>query len=423
MIEEQGNGVSHLYTTVVNNIGNVHYAQGNYVKAIDCFSVSVKNNEALGNKNGMASALNNIGVIYKNQGEEEKALDYYNRAFLIFQELNSTIGMANALSNIGVILQNQQNFEASIEYHNRALALRIGSGDRSGEAGTLSNLGEVYLKMKDYSRASSSLEKGLNIYKITGEKGGESQAYSLLALLQLNTGNNSKAVDFGIKAVKIGQETGIVKVVRDAADILSKAYKNMDNPQKALEMYELYITMRDSLLNIENQKAVIRYEYKSQYEKQAAADSVSFAMESEIKQIEIARQNAEIKARKNQQLGLFGGLMLALIFAGFLYNRFKITSRQKKIIEGQKEVVEIKSKQVTESIEYASRLQTAILPPQKLIVEYLPQSFILYKPRDIVAGDFYWTQKIGDTTFFAAADCTGHGVAKSSNRLILKTCF
>jgi serine phosphatase RsbU (regulator of sigma subunit) len=410
LLEQQNETKSNHYTSVINNIGNVHFAQGNYVKAIDCFSIAVKNNEAQGNKHGMASALNNIGVIHKNQNELEKALEYYNKAFLIFEELKSIIGMANALSNIGVILQNQQNFEESIEYHNRALKLRMESGDRSGEAGNLCNLGDIYIQLKEFELAQKHLESGLEIYRATNDKSGESQAYILLSQLQLKIGNNSKAVEYGSIAVKTGQETGTVKVVRDAAEVLSKAYKNLNDTKSALEMYELFVIMRDSLLNVENQKAVIRFEFKSGYEKQAAADSVAFAKESEIKQIEIAKQQAEIRARKNQQYGLFGGLILALVFAGFLFNRFKVTSRQKQIIEDQKTQVETKSNEVTRSIEYASRLQKAILPPISLVNKYLPNSFVFYKPRDIVAGDIYWAQKTGNTVFFAVADCTGHGV-------------
>jgi serine phosphatase RsbU (regulator of sigma subunit) len=66
--------------------------------------------------------------------------------------------------------------------------------------------------------------------------------------------------------------------------------------------------------------------------------------------------------------------------------------------------------EIQDSIKYAKRIQNAILPPQKLVKEYLPQSFVLYKPKDIVAGDFYWMEHRGDSILFAAADCTGHGV-------------
>ena len=173
------------------------------------------------------------------------------------------------------------------------------------------------------------------------------------------------------------------------------------------------------------------------FDKKMAADSIANAKSQEIKEIEIAKQKVEIKIKKNQQYALYGGLILVLVFAGFMYNRYRITQNQKKIIElqkheveKQKEIVDEKNKEITDSIQYAKRIQNAILPPIKLVKEYLPQSFIVYKPKDIVAGDFYWMEtvssldgglKVGDKhpsnspqgeniILFAAADCTGHGV-------------
>ncbi|MGP8217301.1 MAG: SpoIIE family protein phosphatase [Bacteroidia bacterium] len=83
---------------------------------------------------------------------------------------------------------------------------------------------------------------------------------------------------------------------------------------------------------------------------------------------------------------------------------------QKKVIERQKQLVEEKNKDITSSITYAKRLQDAILPPMSLIKHYLPDSFVIYKPKDIVAGDFYWMERADDDILIAAADCTGHGV-------------
>jgi len=91
-----------------------------------------------------------------------------------------------------------------------------------------------------------------------------------------------------------------------------------------------------------------------------------------------------------------------------------ITTRSaaEKQIEMQRMLLETKNKETTDSIKYAKRLQEAILPPLSFIKQYLPEHFVLYKPKDIVAGDFYWfyvTPK-EDTIYIAAADCTGHGV-------------
>ena len=87
-----------------------------------------------------------------------------------------------------------------------------------------------------------------------------------------------------------------------------------------------------------------------------------------------------------------------------------INQEYEKIVVEQKVAIELKNKEITDSINYAKRIQDAILPPLRLVNEYLPHSFILYKPKDIVAGDFYWVEKKDDIVLFAAADCTGHGV-------------
>ena len=83
---------------------------------------------------------------------------------------------------------------------------------------------------------------------------------------------------------------------------------------------------------------------------------------------------------------------------------------EKKIVEEQKKVVEEKNHEILDSINYAKRIQTAILPQPRVVKEFLKSSFVLYIPKDIVAGDFYWMENIDQTVYIAACDCTGHGV-------------
>jgi serine phosphatase RsbU (regulator of sigma subunit) len=101
-------------------------------------------------------------------------------------------------------------------------------------------------------------------------------------------------------------------------------------------------------------------------------------------------------------------LIYTVIEAQFVWNR--IMKKQMQFIENLKTNLEIKNREILDSIEYALRIQTAILPPQKIVRQYLENSFILYKPKDIVAGDFYWMETVNDLVLFAACDCTGHGV-------------
>jgi serine phosphatase RsbU (regulator of sigma subunit) len=111
------------------------------------------------------------------------------------------------------------------------------------------------------------------------------------------------------------------------------------------------------------------------------------------------------------------GFVLIFVFALILIFAYKrkekdnvVLKNQKELIQNQKQEVVEKNKEITDSINYAKRIQVAILPPEKLIKQFLPDSFVLYKPKDIVAGDFYWMEKVEDLIVFAAADCTGHGV-------------
>ena len=83
---------------------------------------------------------------------------------------------------------------------------------------------------------------------------------------------------------------------------------------------------------------------------------------------------------------------------------------QRRIATEQKLLVEDQNREILDSIEYAKRIQAAILPPAKTVSELLKNSFVLYLPKDIVAGDFYWMDSLGDDIYFAACDCTGHGV-------------
>ncbi|MBP7809504.1 MAG: SpoIIE family protein phosphatase [Bacteroidia bacterium] len=106
---------------------------------------------------------------------------------------------------------------------------------------------------------------------------------------------------------------------------------------------------------------------------------------------------------------LFFILALILTFmVGFYF--MGINKEYEGIIILQKENLEIKNKEITDSITYAKRIQTAILPPDSILKKHLKDFFILYLPKDVVAGDFYWLEHVNDVVLFAAADCTGHGV-------------
>ena len=198
-----------------------------------------------------------------------------------------------------------------------------------------------------------------------------------------------------------------------------------------------YIKLRDKLNDVEVHKSAQREKFQSEYEKKQLKDNEEQAKRDVI-------TNGELQKQKLLRNSFVAGFTLMLLLAGVIFRNFKrkqkdnrLISLQKLEVEKQKHVVEEKQQEILDSIEYALRIQTAILPPTRLVKQYLEDSFILYKPKDIVAGDFYWMETVqlddvlisqyadeGSThakqsahqpinnqiILFAACDCTGHGV-------------
>jgi serine phosphatase RsbU (regulator of sigma subunit) len=184
----------------------------------------------------------------------------------------------------------------------------------------------------------------------------------------------------------------------------------MGNSKKALQYHINYTSIKDSIIKIENEadhnQKIIRYEFEK---------NELIAKATNEKREVIAKETQQ--KQKYVIIAVVVILALVTLFTLLLYRRFTITQKQKIIIEiqkneteEQKHLVEEKQKEIIESITYAKRLQEAILPPQEFINKYVPNNFILYKPKDLVAGDFYWAEQINDFFFIAAADSTGHGV-------------
>lgn len=401
----------------LNNLGLVYKSQGAHAKAIDYLSRSLKIRESINDKKGTATSLNNIGLIYHEQEDYENALDYYTRCLAIKEEIGDKSGVATALNNIGLIYHDQNNYEKAIDYYTRCLKIKEDIGDKKSIATSLNNIGSFYNDQGNYEEAIRYLSRSLKLREEIEDKKGTATSLNDLGILYKNKGDYSKAISYGKRSLKLAKEMGTALEITHAANALFEAYKKNNQPKQALEMHELFIEMRDSINSEANRKEVIRQEYKYQYEKVAIADSIKNQELQKVKDAQLAAQKAENKQQKLKSYFLYIGLFFTLLFGGFIYNRFRITSRQKGIIETQKEQVDLafgelaeKNKEILDSINYAKRIQTAILPPNKLIKEHLRESFILYKPKDIVAGDFYWMEYKQGHILFAAADCTGHGV-------------
>ncbi|MBE0661844.1 MAG: tetratricopeptide repeat protein [Bacteroidales bacterium] len=327
----------------LNTQGISFAIRGNSERAIDYFIRSLKIKEEIEDQMGVANLLNNIGIIYEDLGDYTRAIDNYMQSLDIQEEIGNMKGMANALNNIGNSFYNQNDFIKAIDYHTRSLNLKEKIGDNKGISESLNNLGLVYQKQGDLTKALDAFTRSLEIKEEFGDKQGMANSLNNIGFLYLEQSNYNSALLFSRRALNMAKEVGAVSQTRDAAKSLWEIQKNSGNYKQGLEMYELYIQMRDSILSEENVKEVIRQEYQYAYEKQAVADSVSNARAAELKNAQIAQQQAELKAKRNQQYGLFIGLALMVIIAGNAYYRFQ--SKKKANVVLHKTLSDLKSTQ------------------------------------------------------------------------------
>lgn len=384
-------------------IGWVYDNKGDVSRAIDYYNMSLKIQEQTGNKTDLANTLNNIAYIYNSQGNTKMAIDYYTKSLKINEEIKNIIGIAVSLNNIGNIYYKLNDLSKALKYYNASYLKFKSLQYKSGVGYTLNNLGNVYYKKGNIEKAFEYYNNSLTVRTEIMDKQGISITSTNLAEIYYNQNKLSEAEKKAAFGLRIAQGIDYPEGIRSASGILYRIYEKQNNGLRALEMHKLYIQMRDSINNLATQKAVITQYTKHIYEKKSAEDSVRVAEEKKLTAV-------QLKQEKTQRYTLYGGLVLVLVFSGFMYNRFKISQKQKHIIEKQKEVVDEKQKEILESISYAKRLQEAILPSHEFIRNHVPDNFIFYNPKDIVAGDFYWAEKAKDLFFISAADSTGHGV-------------
>jgi serine phosphatase RsbU (regulator of sigma subunit)/Flp pilus assembly protein TadD len=392
------------------NLGAVYINKSDFKSALKYLFKALKLNEKLKQETAICTNLGNIGIVYDYQGDYEKAIKYYKRAIKIAQKKNLKSYEVNYLSNLGVAYMYSNELDQALEYFEKALMMCENLGNFDGQSANLSNIGSVFNLKKDHEKALIYFLKAYEISKKVLNKYNEAIFLNNIGSEYYNLNDLKNAEKYILESIKISNEINSLELIKANHSALSDLYEKDRNYKDALSNYKKFILFRDSIYNEETTREGIEREIEFNYGKKATADSVAFAKEKEI-------QDAKLQVKKNQQYALFIGLALVLSFSFFIFKKYRETQKQKKIIENQKNEVELqkhlveeKNQEILDSITYAKRIQSAILPQPKLVKQFLEDSFILYKPKDIVAGDFYWLEVVDDTVMFAAADCTGHGV-------------
>ncbi len=399
-------GVSKTY----DKLGLVNISQADFTLALDYFLKSLALKDSIGDTQGISDTYSNMGNVLFEMYDLNQALVYYLKSIEIDKENNNEEDMARTLMNVGVVYKEQFDYEKAIEYYQRSLKIHESIGNQQEIANCFFNIALVYLENGNGTDALDFYNKALKIYESMGAKKGITSVLSDIGFYYSLEGKYTIAIDYLKKAIRIAQEINSVQDIERISQAISAVYQKIGNYKEAYNYYMLYKSMYDKLNNDENARLFTQMEMNYDFEQQKK----EIEYKQQQKEIE---HRAEIKRQRMLLIFMLSGAVALLAFAIFIYRSYQqkkkdneLLRTQKNAIEEQRDEINKQKKDITDSIHYAKRIQTALLPPDDLMNKLLLEHFVLYKPRDIVSGDYYWISEKENKTVIVAADCTGHGV-------------
>lgn len=405
-------------------LGATHAHLGNYMLGIEYIQKSITIREKNHDKRGLANSYLSLYKIYTDIGEADKAMESEFKSLEICKDINDLQCVSGRLTNLGEIYQDKGDYKTALTYHFMALAISKQVNIRNRIAEVHENIAKNYNYTGNYANALKHIDSCITIRKIIGDKEGLVSATLVLSQINYNQQQISPAIENGSNALKASINLNLPYLIKDAHQVLSNAYSRKHDAGKSLYHYKEYIKLRDSLYNIDKTKEIVRKELEFNFSKKQA-----------LQKLETAKKLAETDAesRKQRIIIIFSIVALAILSALLLFSiwqyRLKITSEKKlqylnsdlnlknyqlldnaQTIEAQHNIIHQKNKEITDSIKYAQKIQTAMMPLKHEFAAYFNDSFVIFSPRDIISGDFFWITTKNDKIIFATGDCTGHGV-------------
>lgn len=423
LVDEQEKFAS-LLAGSISNLGYIYDNAGNIPSAAQYYHQALTVYELIGDMGGAAASFNNLGVLYSSQGDTAKAMFYHNESLRLKKKLGDERGVSLSLNNIGTLYKHKGRVFEALDCFEKSLRICKRLDDQRGMAISYDNIAGVYF-MEGYAlKAIQYYQKAYDIRIANDEFSGAAFSLNNIASVYLSQKKYSEAEKYALESYKLSSEIGYPMDIQNSAETLYLLFKQKGDYLRALSYHEEFIRMRDSLYNENNEKALLSQSIRYEYEKKSLKKNLENQKIQAIKDSQINEQAAVI----NQEKTLRWALIVFLLLMGYLvfisvrnYKRKQQDNIliqkqktevevQKKKIEKQHEILEETYKEISDSIAYAKRIQQAILPPVENFAEYFDDFFVWYLPKNVVSGDFFWLERVGNLVIVAAADCTGHGV-------------
>ncbi len=384
-----------------------------------------------------------MGALMHRKQKYDISIDHFLKSQEIAQGIHDTLAIGRSFGNLANSYSALGDYHTALYYDSLSLFYLIRINQNFAIATQYGSAADDYLMTGDSDQAVLTYRKAIEYYQKLGSKGRIAEMKFGMAGILFFQGQADSSIlwtqqfyDVGVKQqnktamlisvlqladfyLHLGQyETSLLKAkeaialseelernmdIATAHFLAAKAHYQLGNFKASSEEFIIYNQYNDSLKNVDLLTEITRSLLKSKY-----------AQEKELLEAAQLQKNLEAEAKKQQQTIIlycaFACLLILILLAGYIYKNYKNKERSHQLLEQKNKIIEEKNKDITDSINYAKRIQDATFPSLEEKDIIFPHSFVLYKPKDIVSGDFYWFSEIKGQKIIVAADCTGHGV-------------
>lgn len=378
-----------------NVAGTIYADMGRYAEAVDAHLHAIRLREANEGSSKRGESYHNLALVYATMDSSAKSLEYQRKAYYHYGQSCDSSGLGPICCYIGEALLQKDSVDLATAYFLEGASVAKIYKYRQWEAANLGNLAYCTALKGDTLRANALMAEAFEIAK------KETSDYDMMAAwlrvsklrkFEKRYGDAISAVD---SALRIATNLSVTASRMEHLRLLAELHELNGNPQLALDFYHQHGLLKDSILSSKNQQNIQKLESLYGKEKQEQA-------------LEILREDDRL-----QQILVGGGVVLSVggvVMAFLLVGRIRMGKKAGMKLHEQKTIIESKNKDITDSINYARRIQDAVTPIPEQLRNMFPISFVFNRPRSIVSGDFWWMLETEEDYFIALGDCSGHGV-------------
>lgn len=433
----------------LGDIGSIYQKQGDYSIALDYYHKALTISERLRNQKSISVNCFNIAIIFGLQRNFTKAFEYHLRALKIRKQINYKFGVVKSLNAIGNLKNLQGKKQEAINYFQESFKIANATKSNFYSANTLKYLADAYKAIGKYKLAEEKYLKGIEL----GQKAKmrETVAFMKRSLgeIYIHQKKFSLAETYLQQAQKLAQDIKSNIIKKNVAENLAVLYENTGKYKQAYEQQVIFKQLSDSLISKANTRKITRLEVEHEFQK----EKDSLKQENVIQAANLEKEKLINQSQRNAIFLTLALLLAIVVFTGIIYRsrlmqkrlnaqltvqKLDLQNKHEELatlneellqnqeeIEAQRDALTLKNdklslyrKRVEQSFRSAQLIQNAFLPSPEYLQAVFVDSFVLYKPKDVVSGDFYWMNKINKKQVLVVADCTGHGVPGAFMTLI-----